>query len=284
MVKQWKQSQTIFLGSKIIVDSDCSHEIKRCLLLGRKAMTKLVSVLKSRDITFLTKVHVVKAMVFPVVMYGCESWTIKKAEHWRSDAFELVLEKTPESLLDWKEIKLVNLKGYQPWMFIGRTDAEALIIWPLEAKSWLIGKDPDARKGRRQEEKGMAKNELVGWYHRLNGCQLEQGLGDSEGQGSLACCRSRGCKELDTAEWLLLLLFLLSPTLSHPLNILTFSSSEMLKRRIILDLGATGWRFLVKGTLTHDGNTDGLLLNAISDGYLLGSAINTNNDYFANII
>ena len=81
MGKQWKQSQTIFLGSKIIVDSDCSHEIKRCLLLGRKAMTKLDSVLKSRDITFLTKVHVVKALVFPVVMYGCESWTIKKAEH-----------------------------------------------------------------------------------------------------------------------------------------------------------------------------------------------------------
>ena len=81
MGKQWKQSQTIFLGSKIIVDSDCSHEIKRCLLLGRKAMTKLDSVLKSRDITFPTKVHVVKAVVFPVVMYGCESWTIKKAEH-----------------------------------------------------------------------------------------------------------------------------------------------------------------------------------------------------------
>ena len=192
----------LFLGSKIIVDSDCSHEIKRCLLLGRKAMTKLVSVLKSRDITFLTKVHVVKAMVFPVVMYGCESWTIKKAEHWRSDAFELVLEKTPESLLDWKEIKLVNLKGYQPWMFIGRTDAEALIIWPLEAKSWLIGKDPDARKGRRQEEKGMAKNELVGWYHQLNGCQLEQGLGDSEGQGSLAGCSPWGCKEVDMTEQL----------------------------------------------------------------------------------
>ena len=89
MGKQWKQSQTILGGSKIIVDSDFSHEIKRCLLLGRKAMTKLDSELKSRDITFPTKVDVVKAMVFPVVMYGCESWTIKKAENQRVDAFKL---------------------------------------------------------------------------------------------------------------------------------------------------------------------------------------------------
>ena len=79
----------IFYGSKITADGDCSHEIKRCLLLGRKAMTNLDSILKSRDITLLTKVHLVKAMVFPVVMYGCESWTIKKAEHWRTDAFDL---------------------------------------------------------------------------------------------------------------------------------------------------------------------------------------------------
>ena len=88
-------------GSKITADGDCSHEIKRCLLLERKAVTNLDSILKSRDITFLTKVHLVKAMVFPVVMYGCESWTIKKAEHRRVDAFELwVLEKTLESPLD----------------------------------------------------------------------------------------------------------------------------------------------------------------------------------------
>ena len=79
----------IFLGSKITADGDCSHEIKRCLLLGRKAMTNLESILKSRDISLLTKVHIVKAIVFPVVMYGCESWTIKKAEHQRTDAFEL---------------------------------------------------------------------------------------------------------------------------------------------------------------------------------------------------
>ena len=89
MGKQWKQWQTIFGGSKITADGDCSHEIKRHLLLGRKVMTNLVSIFKSRDITLPTKVHLVKAMVFPVVMYGCESWTIKRAEHWRIDAFEL---------------------------------------------------------------------------------------------------------------------------------------------------------------------------------------------------
>ena len=89
MGKQWKQCQTIFLGSKITADGDCSHEIKRCLLLGRKVMTKLDSMLKSRDITLPTKVHLVKAVVFPVVMYGCKSWTVKTAEHWRIHAFEL---------------------------------------------------------------------------------------------------------------------------------------------------------------------------------------------------
>ena len=101
----------IFLGSKIIADGNCSHQIKRHLLLGRKAMTNLDRVLKSRDITLLTKVHLVKAVVFPVVMYECESWTIRKAECPRIDAFELWLEKTLESPLDGKEIKPVNPKG-----------------------------------------------------------------------------------------------------------------------------------------------------------------------------
>ena len=107
-------SDRYYLGvSKISADGDCSHEIKRCLLLGRKAMTKLDSVLKSRDITFPTKVHVVKAVVFPVVMYGCESWTIKKAEHQRINAFELWCWRRLESPLDCKEIKPVNPKGNQ---------------------------------------------------------------------------------------------------------------------------------------------------------------------------
>ena len=102
----------IFLGSKITADGDCSHEIKGCLLLGRKAMTNLDSILRNRDITLPTKVHLVKAMVFPVVMYGCESWTIKKAECRRIDVFGIMaLEETLESPLDCKEIKPVNPKG-----------------------------------------------------------------------------------------------------------------------------------------------------------------------------
>ena len=102
----------IFLGSRITTDGDCSHEIKRRLVLGRKAMTNLDSILKSRDITLLTKVCLVKAMIFPVVMYGCDSWTIKKAERQRTDAFEL-LEKTLESPLNCKEIKPVHPKENQ---------------------------------------------------------------------------------------------------------------------------------------------------------------------------
>src|SRR5574337_429680 len=131
-----------FLGSKITADVDCSHEIKRRLLLGRKVMTNLDSIFKSRDITLPTKVHLVKAMVFPVVMYGCESWTIMKAEHRRIDAFEL-LEKTLESLLDCKEIQPVHSEGDQPWDFFGRNDtkAESPVLWPPHAKSRLIGKD-----------------------------------------------------------------------------------------------------------------------------------------------
>ena len=104
----------LFLGSKITADGDCSHEIKRCLLLGRKAMTKLDSILKSRNITLPTKVDLVKDTVFPVAMYGCESWTIKKAEHRRTDAFEMLLEKTLKSPFNCKEIKPVNPKGNKP--------------------------------------------------------------------------------------------------------------------------------------------------------------------------
>ena len=127
-------SDFIFLGSKINTEGDCNHEIKRCLLLGRIAMTNLDSLLKCRDITLPTKVCIVKAMVFPAVMYGCESWTIKttwvpKNWHFRT----VVLEKTLESPLDNK-IKPVNAKGNQPWIFIGRTDAEALILWPPDAE------------------------------------------------------------------------------------------------------------------------------------------------------
>ena len=118
MGKQWKEWQTILGSSKITADADCSHEIKRHLLLGRKVMNNLDSLLKNRDITLPTKVHLVKAMIFPIVMYGGESWTIKKAEHRRIDAFEVVLGKTLESLLDCKEIQPVHPKGDQSWVFI----------------------------------------------------------------------------------------------------------------------------------------------------------------------
>ena len=125
-------------GSKITADGDCSHDIKRCLLLGRKVMTNLDSILKSRDITLPTKVCLVKALVFPTVMYGCESWTIKKAECPRIDAFELwCWKKTLESPLDCKEIQPVHPKGNQSWIFIGRTDAEAEtpILWPPDERT-----------------------------------------------------------------------------------------------------------------------------------------------------
>ena len=150
----------IFLGSKITADGNCSHEIIRLSLLGKKAITNLDSILKARDITLLTKVHLVKAMVFPIVMYGCKSWTIKKAEHWRIDAFELWcwrrLLRVP---LEHKEIQPVNPKGNQSQIFIGRTDVETEtpILWPPDAKNWLIGKDLVLGKteGRRRGRQRM---------------------------------------------------------------------------------------------------------------------------------
>ena len=131
------------------------------------------NVLKSRDITLITKVYLVKAMVFPVVIYGCESWTIWKAEHQRIDVFELWcwrrLLRVPCTAMR-SNLKL-DPKGNQSWIFIVRTDAEAEtpILWPPDARSWLIWKDPHARKDWRQEEKGTTEDEMVGWHHRLNG-------------------------------------------------------------------------------------------------------------------
>ena len=162
-------------------------------------MTNLDSILKSRNITLSKKVCLVKAMVFPVVMYGCKNWTIKKAECRKTDAFEVVLEKTLESPLDCKEIQPVHPKGDQSWVFIGRTDveAESLILWPPDAKSWLIGKDSDAGKDWGQEEKGMTEDEMVGWHHQLNGHGIGWTVGVGDGQGGLACCGSWDRKESD---------------------------------------------------------------------------------------
>ena len=142
MGKKWKQWQTLFSWAPTSLQTMTAAMKLRCLLLGRKAMTNLNSILKSRDITLPTKVRLVKAMVFPVVMYRCESWTVKKAECQRVDAFELWCWRRLESPLDCKEIQPVHPKGGQSWVFIGRTDAEAEtpILWPPHAKSWLIEK------------------------------------------------------------------------------------------------------------------------------------------------
>ena len=167
MGKQCKQCQTLFWGgSKITADDDCSHEIKRHLLFGRKVMTNLDSILKSRDITLPTKVHLFKAMVL-----ACkESWAPKNRCFW-----DVVLEKTLESPLGCREIQPVHPKGDQLWVFIGRTDAEAEtpILWPPHVKSWLVGKDPDAGRDWGKEEKGTTEDEMAGWHHRLHGHDFE---------------------------------------------------------------------------------------------------------------
>ena len=164
-------------------------------------MTNLDSILKSRDITLTTKVYTVKAVVFLVVVYKCESWTIKKTEEWRTDAFKLwLLEKTLESLLDCKEIKPVNLKEINPDYSIGTTDAkvEAPILWPPDAKNWPTGKDPDAGQDWEQEEKGTTEDKMIERHHQLNEHEFEQSLGHSEGQESLACYSPWGCRKSDT--------------------------------------------------------------------------------------
>ena len=140
-------------------------------------------------------------MVFPVVLYGCESWTIKKNKHRRIDAFELwCWRKLFESPLDSKEIQPVHPKGDWSWVFFGRTDAKAEtpVLWPPHAKSWLIGKDSDAGRDWGQEEKETTEDEMAGWHHWLDGCESELTLGVGDGQGSLACCSPWGYKELDT--------------------------------------------------------------------------------------
>ena len=168
-------SDFIFLGSKITADGDYSHKIKRRLLLGRKVTTNLDSILKSRDIALPTKVHLVKAMVSPVFMYGFESWTVKKVECQKIDAFELwfwrrllrvpwTTRKSNQSIL--KEISPgCSLEGLMLKL--------KLVLWPPYKKSWLIGKDPDAGRYCGQEEKGVTEDEMAGWHHRLDGHEFE---------------------------------------------------------------------------------------------------------------
>ena len=158
---------------------------------------------EKEDNTLLTKIYIVKAMVFPVVMYGMwdlnhkEGWVPKNWRFWT-----VVLEKALQSPLESKEIKPVNSKGNQAWIFIGRTDAEAPIFWLPDVKSQLSGKDPDARKDWRQEEKRATEDEMVGWHHQLNGHEFEQAPGDGEGQGGLACYSPWSHKESDSSEGL----------------------------------------------------------------------------------
>ena len=196
-------ADSIFLGSKMTADGDCSHETKRRLLLGRKVMTNLESILKSRDITLPTKVCLVKAMVFPVIVYGCESWTIKKAEHQRTDAFELWcwrrLLRVPWTA---RRSNQCNLKEISPGCSLQDVEAEAPTLWSPDAKSWLIWKDPDAGKDWGQEEKGTTEDEMVGWHHRLNGDGFRGTPRVGDGQGGLACCGSWGCKGSDMTELL----------------------------------------------------------------------------------
>ena len=191
----------IFFGSRITADGDCSHEIKRRLHLGRKAMTNLDSIFKSRDITLPTKVHLVNAMVFPVVMYGCETWTVKKAEHQRIDAFELwcwrrlltvpwtavrsnpslLKEISPEYSLEGLMLKL-KLQYIDHLM--QRTDS-------LE-KTLMLGKIEGRKRGQQR---------MSGWMdHRLNWHEFEQAPGVGDGQGGLACCSPWSCKESDMIE------------------------------------------------------------------------------------
>ena len=193
----------IFLDSKITADGDCSHEIKILLLLGRKVMTNLDSILKSRDIILSTKVCLSQGYGFSsghVWMWKLdykESWAPKNWCFWT-----VVLKKTLESPLDCKEIQAVHPKGDQSWLFIGRTDVEAetLILWPPDAKSWLIGKDPDAGKVWGKKEKGTTEDKMVGWHHQLNGHGFGWIPGVGDGQGGLVCCSSWGRKELDMTE------------------------------------------------------------------------------------
>ena len=184
MGKQWKQWETILGGSKITADGDCRHEIKT-LAPWKKSYDKNREHIKKQRHYFVNKGPSSQGYGFSsghVWMWELDykaSWVLKNWCFWT-----VVLEKTLEHPLDCKAIKLGKPKGNQSWICIGRTDAEAEtpILWPPDAKSWLIGKDPDAGKDWGQEEKGTTKDEMIGWHHQLNGHEFEQALGVGDGQ------------------------------------------------------------------------------------------------------
>ena len=208
MAKRWGKSRNsdwlYFLCSKITVDTDCSHGIKRCLLFGRKSMTKIDTMLKSRY-HFADKSPYGQS-------YGFSSsqeqlWELDHNQGWMSKSWcfwIVVLEKTLDNPLDCKEIKSVNPKGNEFWIFIGRTyaKAEASKLWPPDAKSQLIGKQLDTGKDWGQEEKGVTEDEMVAWHHQNSGHEFEKILRESEGQGRLACSSPWGCKKADTTSWM----------------------------------------------------------------------------------
>ena len=202
MANKWGTNENsgrfIFLDSKITADSDCSHEINRRSLLGRKAVINLDSILKSRYITLSTKVQSSQG-------YGFSSghvwmWELDYKESWvlKNWCFWTIMEKTLESPLDCKEIQPVHPKGDQSWVFIGRTNVEdeTPILWPPDVKNWLIGKDPDAGKDWRQEEKGTTEDGLVGWHHLLYGHEFEHAPGVGDGHGGLVCCSPWGSQRV----------------------------------------------------------------------------------------
>ena len=205
MGKQWKQWETLFSWAPKSLQMVTAPMKLRCLLLGGKSMTNLDSILKKQRHYFVNKGPSSQGYSFSSSHIGMweldykESWALKNWCIWT-----VVLEKTLESPLDCKEIQPVHPKGDQSWVFIGRTDVEAEtpILWPPDAKSWFIWKDPDAGKDRGQEEKGKTEDEVIGWHHRLNGHGFGWTLGVGDGQGGLACCSPWDQKESDTTEWL----------------------------------------------------------------------------------
>ena len=207
MANRWgnngNSDRLFFLDSKITVDGDCRHEIKRRLLLGRKAMTNLDSILKSRDITLPTKVHLVKAMVSPLVMYRCESWTIKIAELNNWCFWTVVLEKILESPLDCKEIKAVNPKGNQSWIFTGRTDMKLKLqsFGHLMRRADLLEKTLMLWKTEGRRRRGQQRMRWLDGISDSVDMSLSK-LWETVKNGSLAWCSPWGCQESDKTKWL----------------------------------------------------------------------------------
>ena len=203
MGKQWKQSQTLFWGApKSLQLVTAAMKLKDAYSLEEKLwLTDLDSIFRSRDITLPTKVHLVEAMVFPVVMYRCESWTIKKAECWRTEAFELwCWRRLLRVLWTARRSNQSILKEIIPGCSLEGLMLKLKLQYFGHVKNWLIWKDPDAGKDWGPEEEGTTEDEMAGWHHWYNGRGFGWTPGFGDGQGSLACCGSWGCKELDTTE------------------------------------------------------------------------------------